>query len=182
MPKTEQSFGNQMYHDAASFGRIWAKITAVIVSFIGLIMFIFAIWLMVHEAHLHPIDALCTSDSTMDESHYIDKDGNSHTDMEWKTPVSYNVTNSQGVSVPYQRTVTTTNNYSSGNTVKIFISKSEPGNPEGSKVSSAVPWIIIGITAFMVGMSWLWVYLTGHYEGLAAVGGAMEATRLITGR
>lgn len=169
-----KSIGNEIYSDTASFGRIWAIISAITGTLIGIFLFICGIYVIQHKSHLKSTKGDVVKDS---DCNTILDNGNQYTKC--STTVSYNI---NGKEYPNKIVKTGSTEFKQGkNNITIWYSPATPENPEYSPAPTWIGWVIILISLLLVFGSWFWVWLTRKYKMAAAAEGASGIYSIITG-
>jgi hypothetical protein len=174
MPK--EDIEGKLYHSAASFGRFYAFITAIIASIVGLVFVVVGIVMIYNRGHRKSVIGKALSDSTEDDT----QDTKGNTQIAYDTTVSYTVPGED--SRTFTRDINGSRRYSKSDPVMVWYETNDHGNVIADPNPTWAGWAMIGIAVFIVAMAWIWVWITRKYETVAAVGGAAEIVNLLTGR
>lgn len=168
-----KSIGNQIYSDTASFGRIWAIISAITGTLFGVFFVIVGIYVIQHKSHLKSTKGDVVKDSDCNTK--IDN-GNQYTQC--STTINYNI---NGKEYPNKTVNTGSTNFTQGkNNITIWYSPANPENPEYSPAPTWVGWVMILISLLVIFGAWFWVWLTHKYKMAAAAEGASGIYSILT--
>jgi len=169
-----KSIGNEIYSDTASFGKIWAIISAIMGTLFGIFFIIIGIYIILHKSHLKSTKGDVVKDSDCNTT--IDN-GNQYTQC--STTVNYNI-NGKEYTNKIVNTGSTT--FTQGkNNITIWYSPTDPEKPEYKPAPTWIGWIIILVALLVIFGSWFWVWLTRKYKMAAAAEGAAGIYSIITG-
>ena len=169
-----KSIGNEIYSDTASFGRIWAIISAITGTLFGIFFIIVGIYVIQHKSHLKSTKGDVVKESDCNTT--IDN-GNQYTQC--STTVSYNI---NGKEYPNKIVNTGSTKFTQGkNNITLWYSPTDPEKPEYSPAPTWLGWIIILIALLVIFGAWFWVWLTHKYKMAAAAEGASGIYSIITG-
>ena len=173
MTKEKQSVGEQIYSGTASFGRIWAVVSAIFGTIISIGLLIIGIYIIRHRSHLRSVPGHVTKDSRCNTDYSRD-----HKVTTCKTPISYEVDG-----VKYNPTVDSgSSEYTNGADVTVWYSPGSPDRPELNPASKLVGWALIAFSLLVCIGVWVWVVVTRKSKFAAAAGGATELVSMVTGR
>jgi len=163
----KKSLGSEIYSDAASFGRVYAIIGAVVASLFALMCILGGIYIIYHKSHLKSVTGIVTSDSLCTR---LDENSTS-------CSVNYTYT-LKGKN--YSGTSTSSTNYKKGDKIKIWYDPNHPG--VHSEID--IPSKTIGVVAIIMGIiiaiaAWVSVYLTRKYKFAAAASGVSGGIDII---
>lgn len=166
---------DEIYSGTASFGRIWAVVSAVLGTLMGIFFMVVGVYVIFHKSHLKSTDGDVVKDS---ECTTTTEDGKTYTHC--STTVDYKVndqeyTNKQ-VDTGSTKFVQGTKN------IEIWYSPAKPENPEYNPIPVSFGWVIIFISLLIVISSWFWVWLTRKYKMAAAFEGATGIYSILAGR
>lgn len=153
---------DDLYSGAASFGILYSKIVAYIVTFIGGIAILYGLYLVFKPS-------IKVSGSVMEDS-VLSTDKNNI--KIYTTSIEWDVSGSK-----YHNAFTTFTAYTKGQEVDIYYS----GDPKyGSLYSdSTLSKMYIFIPIGVIGLAWLWLYILQNNKFLAAASGASDAYKLL---
>ena len=158
-------FINNAYSATSNFGKIKAIISAVVTTFIGIIMIIIGIYFI---KKISILTSTATATITQLNGDYCIQNNNIWTcnmNVSFKDAIgkSYTINNIQSSSQ---------NNYTSGETIRIYY---EPDNPNNASLQSdnthTIGYILIIIAIIIMSISWIMVWLSQHYKIFAAAEG-----------
>ena len=169
-----KSIGNEIYSDTASFGRIWAIISAITGTLVGIFFIIVGIYVIQHKSHLKSTKGDVVKDSDCNTT--IDN-GNQYTQC--STTVSYNINDKE---YPNKIVNTGSTKFTQGKkNITLWYSPTDPEKPEYSPAPTWLGWIIILIVLLVIFGAWFWVWLTHKNKMAAAAEGASGIYSIITG-
>jgi hypothetical protein len=164
---TKKKLSDELYSGEATFGRINAIISAIVITVICIVMIIIGITLLVHKSHLKKIEGTCTGDSQCKKSTNCDDKNNCHTAYSCTTPVQYTVNGKV-----YMKSLSTgDSSYKKGDPITFYYEPSDPSVIESSPVPTWMGWLLIGLAILFLFAAWSWVYVTRKSKLAAAVGG-----------
>ena len=169
-----KSIGNEIYSDTASFGRIWAIISAITGTLFGIFFIMVGIYVIQHKSHLKSTKGDVEKESDCNTTIY---NGNQYTQC--STTVSYKLNDKE-----YQNKIVNTGStkFTQGtNNITLWYSPTDPEKPEYSPAPTWIGWIIILIALLVIFGAWFWVWLTHKYKMAAAAEGASGIYSIITG-
>lgn len=167
MSSTTTSLGEEIYTGTASFGKVWTVIQAVLGTIVGIVFIVLGSYIIKHRDHL-----LSTEGTIVKNSDCAPVNDGKKMTMSCMSYIMYTVNDKtygskdKGVSVG-----TGSTEYKEGDKVTVYYDPTTPNVPEINPVPKAVGWAIIGISVFVVLMSWLWAWLASRYKMAAAIGG-----------
>ena len=157
MSKESQSVGDKIYSGSVSYGKISAKLHAVIATILGLIAVIVGIVMIVKGSKkLESVDAtISKADCSQDKNYDPPR-------TSCELTLSYKINDKT-----YTPNLTTKDGktYAVNNKQKVFYYPNDPNTP----ILDPFPYTGFGILALVIGVliiggSWFWVWLTGKYE------------------
>lgn len=165
--KEKKSLGSEIYSDAASFGRVYAIISAVVASLFSIMFIIGGIYIIYHKSHLKSVTGTVTSDSFCTQ---LDKNSAS-------CSVHYTYTlNGEN----YFGTSTSSIDYKKGDKITVWYDPNHPGVHREIDIPSKT----IGVVAIIMGIliavvAWVGVYVTRKYKFAAAASGVSGGIEMI---
>lgn len=173
MTKEKQSVGEQIYSGVATFGRVWAVVSAIFGTIISIGLLILGIYIIRHKSHLLSVPGSVVEDSKCTTSYSQQRPATT-----CRTKISYDVDGTN-----YTQTVDTgAMNYGKSSKVTVWYSPGDPSDPELNPATKGMGWILIVIVFFICFGSWIWVWVTRKSKVAAVAGGAIEDVSLLTGR
>lgn len=170
MSSTEKkSLGEDIYSGAASFGRAWAFIGAIIGTIIGIGLFIGGIYLATRKVSIETVQAIITSVNCrpIQNNNQMCNIGIEYTFKNEKKNTNIDYNGNRMFSVNQK--------------IDVYINLDKPSeitiDSPASKTAGII-MIIVGI--IIIGLAWLWYWLTKRYKFLGAaqgVGGAIDIIR-----
>jgi hypothetical protein len=176
----KKKLGSEIYSGAASFGKVWAIIGAVMSTLIGIGMIIIGITILVHKDR-NPHTTATVIACPKPDNNCCDAwtDANNVRQYSCVLQVKYNVNGKD-----YTKVINTTGTtqYNVGSTVPISY---DPNNPQDVKTSFPPPhwlgWVLIVLALIVIFGSWVWVWLTRKYKFAAAAQGVAGGVHLLKG-
>ena len=155
----KKSLGSELYDDAASFGRVYIMIAAVVGTLFALMFIIGGIYIIYHKSHLKSVIGTVTEDSLCTR---LDKRSESCANH-----YTYTVEGKQ-----YTGSSTSSTEYKKGDKITVWYDPNHPDvDSEMDIPTKTIGWIAIFIGIFFIIIAWLSVYLTRNYKFAAAAGG-----------
>ena len=168
-----QSFASELYSDSASFGRIYAWISAVIGTLISIGMTWFGVNIINHKSHLRSVIGEVTkvySDGRLTKNSDTD-----HTPT-YKFDVTYEIDGTQ----TYVNTFSSTDLMKVGEKATVWYDPAYPEHSEYNPVSTSIGWILVGFALLICISVWAWVWLTKHSKFAASAGGVSAVAGMFT--
>ena len=163
MSSGKPSFAEEAYSETASLGRLTANIGAYIATFIGSIMIIVGLVLLLKKKP--KLDKVMGTVKKINFSIYDTQNKIYNYDL----LIDYTVDNKI-----YERQLSKSSAtiINLGDTIEVYYDPSDPNKSELVLFPySLVGWILIILGIFIIGGSWLWVYITNKSKLAAALGG-----------
>lgn len=175
--KTIGSLGADIYSDTASFGKVWAWISAIFISIIGLPFLIGGIYIAVRKIVESRVSGAVKSinGSSTGQCQQQQNDGN-NTQYSCTITVGFTF---QGKDYTQDISYQGSQAYIVGQQVPVYVDNNDPSQVSlTATLPRWVGFIMIAVVVVLVSVSWLWVYLSSRYKAVAAVEGAAGITRL----
>lgn len=163
--------GEEIYSGTASFGRVMAVISAVIVTILALVFIGMGIYILVKKEKDSVTGTVLSAD--------CDPYGSDNRRYNCVLKVSYEIDN-----VVYSKTVNTSGEtfYTQGSSIKLYYNKDDPHDVSADEPPpKAVGWIFIGVAVVVAIIAWVWVWLTRKYKAAAAFQGMGSGLSIMTG-
>jgi hypothetical protein len=169
------SIAGNIYAGAANIGKVYAWITAVIFTFIGVGIILLGAHVIKHKAHLTSVNGIVTKGS---DDCMITTTNNNDTISTCAFEVMYRKTGSESRERTYTSTLTSSSIFAVGDTVLVWYDPNYPEQCELKPISGGIGWGMIACAVLLILGAWCWVWLTSRYKIAAAVGGARALTAL----
>jgi maltodextrin utilization protein YvdJ len=166
----KKSVGDEIYSGAASFGRIYAWISAVIGTLIAICMCIFGVYIIQHKRHLKTVDGEVTKTSYDCSTQTQDKS----TTKTCKFDVTYRVDGTD-----YKDTFFSTNTPSLEEKITIWYDPNHPEKGEINPISKTIGIVLIVLSIVVIIGVWVSVWLTKRYKFAAAGMGTAAVVGMI---
>ena len=157
--------GSEIYSGAAGFGRIYALLSAIIATVIGIVMFVAGVYIIYHRAHMNTVVGQVTQGS-----HNCAIFGNINT---CDVNVTYLVDGKT-----YNKIYNIANRHTNG-PVTVYYNPKDPSDSEIDPIPKMIGWGLIGGSILLVFMTWMRSMLAKRYKFVAAATGAREALNIL---
>lgn len=163
---------------SATIGRVYAVISAIFGTLIGLAMIISGIYIMKHRSHLKTTKGIVvplSEDSEIGSECQTTKSKKGSTSLSCVSYVSYKIGENEYSHVQVN---TGSSRHNVGDELTLYYDPKNPENPEVNPIPKSIGLGILIGGVFVLFGSWLWVYLTMESKDIAAVGGAVTVAKM----
>ena len=167
----KEGLGDEIYSGAASFGRIWAVISSILVTIIAIFMIIGGVYIIIRRSKMLSVSGEVIGNSQCN----VTQTGNNLSTI-CTTLLTYTINGNLYDKISTQ---TGTTSYTDKQQVTIWYYPDTPNKPELSPIPITAGYFLIGIAIILCIFSWLWVYITRKSKFAAAAGGIAEAWHLL---
>lgn len=172
----KKSFTSKLYSGSATFGRVIALVSAILISIIGIILIIWGIILEVHKTKLTQ-----KTSGTVEIATCHQKIENKNIVYSCNLTIKYTVKGKKHTL--NVENIESDSAYTDNDTIDVYY---DPKNPNNGAINSDKYLHTMGIIMIICGIvmplfAWGWWYLTTRSKAVAAAGGAAAGLDLLSG-
>lgn len=166
------AISDEIYSGTATFGKIWAVVSALATTFMVVILVIAGVGIIKHRDHLKSDpNGIVTADSV------CHTETSSRNEQNTVCSSFVNYTTNDGTKET-NKAGTGSEQHKKGDKVTVYYDPATPDKPELQPANKVIGWVLILVAVFLFVIVWGWVYITRKYKMAAAYGGVAELFHL----
>jgi hypothetical protein len=170
-----ESTGDKLYSGMSEIGKVQSGITLVVVSFIGLLLFVFGVYLLLRK-EIHTLDVKAIVERSVCNTVI---QSNQSINYRCDLTLKYNVA---GKDYTFTGIKDSTVHYPVGSSMDIKVDPVNPMNATFQQSTKTMAWILTCGSVFIILVALGNFYVTTKYKGYAAFSGASTVMNSFTRR